>query len=152
MGGSYVRDGRAPLPLKESTSRVMSANKGKATRPELALRRVLRKNGIDGFRTNWEEAPGRPDIAFPSRRVAIFLNGCFWHRCPYCNPDLPRTHKAFWKRKFLQNTRRDKAKRRALKQAGWQVLTVWECQLRKSPQRAADRVKALVPERWRLAR
>lgn len=110
MKSTYLRDGRAPLPLKESTSRVMSANKGKNTKPELSLRRALRQTGIRGYRLNWKKAPGRPDIAFPGRKIAIFVNGCFWHRCPYCHPGFPKSHRSLWRRKFVDNKRRDKYK------------------------------------------
>ena len=127
----YIRDGRAPLPEKESTSKVMSANKAKNTRPEIALRRRLWKEGIRGYRLNWKKAPGRPDIAFPSRKVAVFVNGCYWHRCPYCHPSFPQTHKDFWEQKFSNNIRRDKQKIAQLEQMGWKVLTIWECELKR---------------------
>jgi len=140
----YIRDGRAPLPLKESTSRVMSANRAKDTQPELSLRRALWKEGIRGYRLNWKKAPGRPDIAFPARKIAIFVNGCFWHRCPYCQPSLPKSHRGFWKRKFENNMRRDKEKVLQLKRAGWKVLTIWECQLEKNLQQSVIRVKQLL--------
>jgi DNA mismatch endonuclease (patch repair protein) len=140
----YIRDGRAPLPEKESTSKVMSANKAKNTRPEIALRRRLWKEGIRGYRLNWKKAPGRPDIAFPSRKVAVFVNGCYWHRCPHCHPSFPRTHKDFWELKFSNNIRRDKQKIAQLEQMGWKVLTIWECELKKEINRAVDRVKEIV--------
>ncbi|MGB8647652.1 MAG: very short patch repair endonuclease [Anaerolineae bacterium] len=141
---SYLRDGRAPLPLKESTSRVMSANKAKNTKPEIALRKVLWKDGLRGYRLNWKKAPGRPDIAFPGRKIAIFVNGCFWHGCPYCRPSLPKSHRSFWKQKFKNNKLRDRDKVLQLKRTGWKVLTIWECQLRKHPQRSVLRIKELL--------
>jgi len=144
VDGKYLRDGRAPIPLEERTSRVMSANKAKGTRPELALRRALWKEGIKGYRLNWKKAPGRPDIAFPARKIAIFVNGCFWHRCPYCKPSFPKSHRIFWKRKFKNNVLRDKNKLIELKRGGWRVMTLWECQLKKNPQRSVERVKKLL--------
>lgn len=83
---NYIRDGRAPIPESEITSKVMSAVRGKDTKPELALRKALKDVGIQGYRLHWKRAPGRPDIAYPGSKVAIFVHGCFWHRCPYCNP------------------------------------------------------------------
>jgi DNA mismatch endonuclease (patch repair protein) len=142
----YLRDGRAPIPDKEITSRVMSANRAKGTHPELSLRRALWKEGIKGYRLNWKKAPGRPDIAFPGRKIAIFVNGCFWHRCPYCRPSLPKSHKAFWKKKFSNNVLRDKEKISELEQYGWKVLTIWECQLKKDPQQSVIRVKELISD------
>ena len=140
----YVRDGRAPLPLRESTSRVMSANRARDTKPELTLRRALWKDGIKGYRVNWKKAPGRPDIAFPSRKIAVFVNGCFWHSCPYCRPTLPRSHSAFWKQKFKNNVLRDKIKVLQLKRAGWRVLTIWECKLKNNLQRSVAQVEGLL--------
>ena len=75
----YIRDGRSPVPKKEATSKVMSANKGKDTNPELLLRKELWKNNIKGYRLHWKKVPGSPDIAFPKKKLAIFINGCFWH-------------------------------------------------------------------------
>lgn len=79
---------------------------------------------------NWKGAPGRPDICFPRRRFAIFVHGCFWHRCPKCNLGLPKTNTKFWKRKFELNVARDKEKERKLKAEGWKVMTIWECGLK----------------------
>jgi DNA mismatch endonuclease (patch repair protein) len=125
----YIRDGRSPIPEKESTSRVMSANKGKNTAPELILRKHLWKSGIRGYRLHWNKAPGRPDIAFPSKKIAIFVNGCFWHRCPYCNPSFPKSNIDFWEKKFAKNKARDLKKIQDLINLGWRPLVLWECQI-----------------------
>ena len=76
--------------------------------------------------------PGRPDVYFPSKKLAIFINGCFWHRCPYCKPSMPKTHKAFWSNKFAANVARDKAKRALLKKMGIRSVVFWECQIKKN--------------------
>lgn len=144
MRKAYVRDGRGPLPLRESTSRVMSANKARNTHPELSLRRSLWKAGIRGYRLHWGKAQGRPDIAFPGRKIAIFVNGCFWHRCPYCQLSAPKSHTDFWKRKFDDNAKRDQLKARQLRETGWNVMTLWECELNKDLEKAAMRVKELL--------
>jgi len=127
----YIRDGRAPIPENEATSKVMSAVKGKNTKPELILRKALWHNDIKGYRLHWKKVPGKPDIAFPGRKLAIFVNGCFWHRCPHCTPSTPKTHTEFWNSKFARNLERDKHKTEALKALGWQVVTIWECQIKK---------------------
>ena len=127
----YLRDGRAPVPDKEQTSRTMSAIRSKNTKPELVLRKALWAAGIRGYRLHWKKAPGTPDIAFPGRKLAIFVNGCYWHRCPHCKPSMPKTHTAFWEAKFARNTERDARKIAALKATGWHVLTIWECQIKK---------------------
>ena len=108
MTKSYSRDKRSPTPSSESTSKVMSANKAKDTKPEIKLRKILWKEGIRGYRLNWKKAPGRPDIAFPGRKIAIFINGCYWHRCPKCDLPLPKSNVQFWKDKFDNNIARDK--------------------------------------------
>lgn len=109
----------------------MKSNKGRDTGPELCLRKGLRDNGYPGYRVNWKKAPGHPDIAYPGRKVAIFVNGCFWHRCPVCNLPLPKTHTDFWKRKFDANIERDRRKIDELESMGWTVITIWECQIKK---------------------
>lgn len=81
----YLRDKRSPRPKSETVSRVMSANRAKDTRPEIVLRRMLWQAGARGYRLHHKRLPGRPDIAFVSKRVAIFVNGCYWHHCPKCN-------------------------------------------------------------------
>jgi DNA mismatch endonuclease, patch repair protein len=126
----YIRDGRAPIPEKESTSRVMSANKGKNTNPELTLRKALFQNGMRGYRVHWKIVPGSPDIAYPGKRIAIFVNGCFWHRCPYCNPSYPKTNVEFWSAKFKANQERDKKKNYLLENDGWKEITIWECKIK----------------------
>ncbi len=140
--GHFVRDGRAPVPLTEVTSRVMSANQAKGTAPERTVRAELARSGIGGFRLNWIGALGRPDVAFPGSKVAIFVNGCYWHRCPRCAPRLPKTHRAFWRRKFKQNMARDRETLRALHLIGWKVLVIWECEIRSSPDSLPERVRA----------
>ena len=68
-------------PLTEGVRKCMKANKSKDTSPELKVRKALREAGYPGYRQNWKKAPGKPDICYPGRKVAIFINGCFWHRC-----------------------------------------------------------------------
>jgi DNA mismatch endonuclease, patch repair protein len=128
---TYIRDGRAPLPKNEITSKIMSAIRAKNTKPELILRKALWAKGLRGYRLHWKKAPGRPDISFPGHKFAIFVNGCYWHRCPYCNPSTPKTHKRFWNDKFKKNKERDRRKIRALRNEGWRSLTTWECQINK---------------------
>jgi DNA mismatch endonuclease (patch repair protein) len=77
----YVRDKRSPVPKNEAVSRVMSANRAKNTKPELLLRKALWQAGARGYRLHYKRVPGRPDISFVSKKVAIFVNGCYWRRC-----------------------------------------------------------------------
>ena len=108
----------------------MRANRAHDTKPERELRRALRAAGHPGYRLNWRAAPGRPDIAYPGREVAIFVHGCYWHHCPRCHPDLPKSNRAFWARKFELNRERDMRKRAQLQAAEWTVHEIWECDIR----------------------
>ncbi len=110
----------------------MSKIRSKATGPELAVRRYIYEVGFRGYRLNYVKIPGRPDICFTKLKVAIFINGCFWHRCPYCKLSLPDHNKIFWKEKFDANKERDIKKRRILRKDGWKVITIWECRIKKS--------------------
>ena len=125
-----TRDRRNPEPSSIVTTKVMKANKGKDTGPEIIVRQILRESGFPGYRLNWKKAPGRPDVAYPGRKIAIFINGCFWHRCPHCNLPLPKTHTDFWKQKFEKNVERDKRKTEELESMGWTVITIWECEIK----------------------
>lgn len=111
----------------------MKGNRARNTNPELSLRRLLREGGFTGYRLHWKRAPGHPDIAYPGRRIAVFVHGCFWHRCPHCNPPLPKSHLDYWERKFELNKERDARKIRDLEAAGWSVFVIWECQLKRDP-------------------
>jgi DNA mismatch endonuclease, patch repair protein len=108
----------------------MRANRARDTGPERRLRQALREAGLGGYRLNWRKAPGRPDIAYPGRKVAIFVHGCFWHHCPRCYPNLPKSNPEFWARKFELNRERDARKRADLEAIAWTVLEVWECDVR----------------------
>jgi len=137
----YLRDGRAPIPKQEFTSRLMSQVGAKNTKPEILFRKELRAQGLKEYRLHPKTLPGRPDIYFPSKKLAIFINGCFWHRCPYCKLSMPKTHKAFWSKKFAANVARDKAKRTLLKKKGIRSVVFWECQIKKNVQKLVAKLK-----------
>lgn len=141
MGKKYIRDGRAPIPKDEKTSEIMSKIKGKDTKPELLLRKALREVGRPGYRLQWKKAHGRLDIAYPGRKIAIFVHGCYWHRCPHCDLSIPKSNTEWWEKKFERNIRRDKEKEKALKDAGWKVYIFWECNIKDNPLKAAEVVK-----------
>lgn len=109
----------------------MQGNKRANTKPELLVRERLRKAGLTGYRLQWK-APGHPDIAWPGKRVAIEVRGCFWHRCPHCNPSTPKKNTEYWEAKFARNTERDAENVRKLEEMGWRVHVIWECQLKKN--------------------
>ena len=140
----YVRDHRSPKPLSEAVSKYMRSNKSKNTKPELRFRKGLWNEGIRGYRLHWKKAPGKPDLAFPGKKIAIFVNGCFWHRCPKCNLSLPKNNADFWKAKFERNVQRDKEKLSALEHENWTVLVIWECELKQDLNAQIERVKTTI--------
>ena len=108
--------------------KIMSSIRSKDMKPEMVVRRFLHARNYR-YRLHRKDLPGHPDIAFGSRRKAIFVNGCFWHRhggCPRAT--TPKTREAFWGEKFARNIQRDKAAREHLAELGWKVLTIWECE------------------------
>ncbi|MEA5442087.1 DNA mismatch endonuclease Vsr [Cyanobium gracile] len=111
-------------------SRNMAAIKGRNTRPELAVRKMLHRLGYR-FRLHRRDLPGTPDIVLPKYKTVIFVHGCFWHRHPGCRfTTNPKTNWTFWDNKFHQNIDRDKKNWIGLTTATWRVLVVWECQTR----------------------
>lgn len=132
---------RNPPPSSTAASNTMRANRGKDTGPELMLRRALRAAGLPGYRLNWSTPAGRIDIAFPGKRLAILVHGCFWHRCPHCDLPLPKSNTEFWRQKFERNIQRDEQMSEALSASGWNVLTVWECRLRQDVDSVVEDVR-----------
>ena len=116
--------------------------KSKNTQPELKLRRLLREMGFRGYRIHFDELPGSPDIAFTKRKKAIFVHGCFWHAhsCP-AGMHVPKTNTEYWEAKLRRNVERDKEHLSEIMNEGWQVLVIWECQLKD-----LDRVQNKVSE------
>jgi len=104
---------------------------------ELKLIKILRQSNIKGWRRN-QALPGRPDFIFRSRRVVIFVDGCFWHGCPLCYR-RPKSNQAFWDEKVRKNKKRDETVNRELREKGWNVVRIWEHEL-KDPDSVAQRV------------
>jgi DNA mismatch endonuclease (patch repair protein) len=142
----YLRDGRSPIPQREITSRIMSSIKAKNTKPEMLFRKALNKQDLGGYRLHPKNVPGRPDICYITKRLAIFVHGCYWHRCPYCKPEMPKTHVRFWRQKFLANIKRDRKKEKELIKNGWRVVTVWECQIENKASRYVKAIKKVLVE------
>lgn len=120
----------APPASNGHVRKSMQGNKHKDTKPELLVRERLRAAGLTGYRLQWR-APGRPDIAWPGKKVALLINGCFWHRCPHCKPPEPKSNVEYWHLKFERNVERDERNVAALRAEGWRVHVIWECQLKK---------------------
>ena len=114
---------------KEQRHDNMSKIRSKDTKIEIQVRHWLYHHGIR-YRKNCKDIPGKPDIAIKKYKIAIFVNGCFWHGHENCkNFRLPKTRIEFWEQKIGQNKRRDEVKIEKLKADGWYVFTVWECQI-----------------------
>ncbi len=119
----------------EARSRVMRSVRSRDTGPELEVRRALHAAGLR-FRLR-SRLPGSPDLVLPRHRLAVFVHGCFWHRCPWCGKPIPGTNRAFWERKFTANVERDRKAEESLRALGWDVAVVWEC-------RVADGVRGII--------
>lgn len=106
----------------------MSRIRGTDTQPEVRVRKVLHRMGYR-FRLHRKELPGRPDIVLPRHRTVLFVHGCYWHRHQDCRlAYTPKSHTSFWLTKLNENVRRDRRVADALRQNGWHVGVVWECQ------------------------
>jgi DNA mismatch endonuclease (patch repair protein) len=124
----------------------MARVRGRDTKPEMRVRRALHAAGLR-FRLHAKGLPGRPDLILPSRRVAVFVHGCFWHRHP--DPEcklarLPKSRLDFWLPKLKGKRARDERVKVELEGLGWTVVEVWECQTKVDQlQKLAERIKAM---------
>lgn len=123
-------------------SYIMSMVRQKDTKPELALRRALHRLGYR-FRLHRRDLPGSPDIVFPSRKKVVFVHGCFWHGHGCKWGQLPKSRPEYWTSKIETNRERDKRVLTELRDAGWESLVVWQCELR-DIEVAVDRVEAFL--------
>lgn len=121
-------------------SEVMSLIRGKGNKTtELLFIKVARQNGITGWR-RCQPLFGKPDFVFPKQRLAVFVDGDFWHGHP-TRAKIPATNRAFWLKKIEGNKRRDQLVTRTLKSKGWHVVRLWEHDLQVSPKRCATRIR-----------
>ena len=115
---------RPPISRSENMSRI----RGKDTKPEIKVRKLVHVLGYR-YRLHRADLPGSPDLAFPGRKSVIFVHGCFWHRHHRCvNCTTPKTRTEFWQGKFEKNVSRDQKAVAKLEELGWRVMTVWECE------------------------
>jgi DNA mismatch endonuclease (patch repair protein) len=123
----------------------MAAVHSKNTKPEMVVRKLVFGMGYR-YRLHSANLPGKPDLVFPGRHKVIFVHGCFWHRHKGCRyASSPKTRVDFWEAKFDANVARDKRTNRELKELGWSVLTVWQCQL-KEPEKLARKLNDFLSE------
>lgn len=127
----------------EAIRRTMRSNRSKDTGPELQLRRALWGAGLRGYRLHVRALPGRPDLVYERRQVAVFLHGCWWHGCPHCGRyRLPRTNSEYWKLKLQSNQERDAIAAERLEEMGYVVIVAWECEVKRQLSEVVARIRA----------
>ncbi len=128
----------------EDRRRTMQAVKGKSTRLERRLFAILARMKLTGWKKNVNDIAGKPDVVFAEERVAIFVDGCFWHGCPYCRRKLPETNREYWEKKIKHNVALAKSYNRQLRRDGWTVIRLWEHEL--SNRANTEKIKAKIRE------
>ena len=125
-------------------SDLMSRIRGKDTKPEMRVRRLVHGMGYR-YRLHAKGLPGRPDLVFRPRRKIIFVHGCFWHRHSGCSANrIPKTRADFWRAKLDRNVERDRRNDAALRADGWGVLVIWECETKSDHEQLAQRIRAFL--------
>ena len=125
---------------KMKRSEVMSNIRSTNTKPEIIIRSLLFRNGYR-FRIHQKTLPGKPDIVFAKYRTVIFVHGCFWHNHSKCKEGrIPSSNSVFWKEKLKKNINRDKVNISKLKDLGWKVIVVWECEIDKQLDRTINKI------------
>lgn len=134
-----MADNLSPEDRRKNMSHIRSKN----SKPEELVRKYLFAHGFR-YRKNVAKLPGKPDIVLPKYRTVIFVNGCFWHKHDCPRFVWPTSNTEYWTKKILGNVERDQTNRKQLAESGWNILTVWECELKKD--RAESTLEALVRE------
>lgn len=125
----------------------MQSNRAEGTRPEAQLRKALWAAGLRGYRKNVRALPGKPDVVFTVPKVVVFVHGCFWHSCPACYDSRwrePKTNAEYWSEKLRRNIERDKENAERLQAMGFEVMVVWEHELKKDLNKAVESVRSKV--------
>lgn len=128
---------------KVTRSKNMSAIKGKNTKPEIQIRKLLHSKGFR-YRLHVKKLPGKPDIVLPKYKVVIQINGCFWHKHDCHLFKWPSTRTEFWKDKITKNAKNDRKNIFSLQYQGWRVLTIWECALKGKKKIQPDELVKLI--------
>ncbi len=124
---------------KAKRSQIMASIRSAGNRTtEQALASAFRRFGVKGWRRH-VDLPGKPDFAFRKQRLAVFVDGCFWHNCPR-HGHMPRSNTSYWCKKLARNQERDRKVKRELTKRGWRVLRIWEHSVKASPAASAKRV------------
>lgn len=124
---------------RDVRTRIMRANRGKNTGPELIVRKALFAKGLR-YRIHDKSFPGKPDIVFAKHRAVIFIHGCFWHGHDCRRRPFPKSNEAFWQGKIEANKKRDLETKLIINEMGWRVLVIWECAIRRRTPHFAESV------------
>jgi DNA mismatch endonuclease, patch repair protein len=127
---------------KKQRSQLMSKIRGKNTQPELVFRRFIWSKGVRGYRLH-KKLPGRPDLYFGPKKVAVFIDGCFWHKCPECYR-APKSNKKFWNAKIKRNIARDLAADVALMEMDVTTLRFWEHEVMGDPMKCYTKIRKTI--------
>lgn len=123
----------------ENRRKAMRAVKSKGTSPERILWAMLAGMRVRGWRKNAVDVPGKPDVVLDEKKIAIFVDGCFWHGCPVCKKPLPEHDREYWEKKISRNAERDKMNTKALLEEEWTVVRIWEHEIVPAARRATVR-------------
>lgn len=116
---------------KSRRSEIMANIPATNTKPEITIRKYLFKKGFR-YRINYKKFVGKPDIVLPKHKAIIFIHGCFWHSHPNCkDAHLPKSNIDFWEKKISSNIKRDELNIKLLKEMGWNIIVIWECEIKK---------------------
>jgi len=132
----------ADVHTKQQRSHNMSMIKSKNTKPELKIKKLMKKLG---FTYQPKGIYGKPDFVTKKQKIAVFVDGCFWHKCPKCFVE-PKSNRKYWAPKLEQNVKRAKEVNKALKKEGWKVMRFWEHEIMKGPKKCAEKVSDSMPK------
>lgn len=147
MTATVLRRPVLPPSRPLTRSEIMSRIRGRDTKPEIAIRRLLFASGWR-FRVHYRTPGGLVDVAFPKLKVAIQIDGCFWHCCP-SHGVMPKSNRSFWSEKLAQNKLRDKRQQRVLKALGWQLLRIWEHSVEEELSRTVESIVSVLRRKSR---
>jgi DNA mismatch endonuclease, patch repair protein len=136
-----VQDYFGTTPARSRNMRAIKATRNRTT--EWRLRARLAQSGIRGWCVGSSGLPGSPDFVFHRAKLAVFADGCFWHSCPRCG-HTPKTNRAYWEAKIARNKRRDRSVSRNLRELGYQVTRIWECELRTKLEKCLQRIQRAI--------
>lgn len=126
---------------KEMRSKLMSSIRGKNTKPELTVRKMLWSKGFR-YRIHDKSVCGTPDISNKKKKLAIFVDGCFWHGCKICYKE-PKTNSEFWRKKIQDNKKRRSIVKKRLRSEGWKLIEIWGHEVSKHPNKIGEKIEML---------